>query len=121
MKDYIEIRWCIDDVRAVAQDEFDMSLSDEDCLEILKSIQKNHDASIGVNWGVIGAEISAFKLEPKTKEYRVSFVPTESLTYSFTVEASSEEEAGDIALQDLRESIGWDASKDFEFDDVEEV
>ena len=43
-------------------------------------------------------------LEPKTKEYRVSFVPTESLN-GFTVEAFSEEEANEIALQDLRDII----------------
>jgi len=72
------------------------------------------------DWQIVEIEEER-DLEPKAKEYRVSFVPTEPLTYSFTVEASSEEEAGDIALQDLQESIGWDASKDFEFHDVEEV
>ena len=114
MKDYIEIRWCIDDVRAVAQDEFDMSLSDKDCLEILKSIQKNHDASIGVNWSVIGAEISAFK--PKPKKY---YVVRQEFS-STVIEADSKDQALEKTHSTLHIEWEWKDEKIIEIKEMEE-
>lgn len=52
----IAIIWCIDDVRKVLEDyeSFDcLDLSDDDCLEVLGSIENNHDANYGISWDTI--------------------------------------------------------------------
>jgi|TARA_E500000318_G_C3435061_1_gene162685 hypothetical protein len=109
MKDYIEIRWHIDDVRAVAQDEFDMELSDGDCLEILESVKKSHDASLGINWTVIGAAIQNFK--PKPKKY---YVVKQEFS-SIVIEADSKDQA-------YKKTYGIpDLEWEWESDDIIEV
>lgn len=57
----------------------------------------------------------------KPKEYRVSFVPFETLQYDYVVEAKDEDEAGDLAYEELKMAIGRDASKDWECSNVEEI
>ena len=48
---FVALLWHIDDVR-VAQERLDdtTSLSDEECLAILDSIERDHDADHGVSW-----------------------------------------------------------------------
>lgn len=52
----IAIIWCIDDVRKVI-DDYDtfscLDLTDEDCLDILYSLENNHDANYGISWDTI--------------------------------------------------------------------
>jgi len=51
MSDYwIDIRWCVDDVKTVMPE-----LSDEQCIEVLDFVKKNHSAEIGINWDVLTA------------------------------------------------------------------
>ena len=47
-KNSIVILWHIDDVKSIRPD-----LSDEQCMEVLNMVARNHDAEAGVNWGVI--------------------------------------------------------------------
>ena len=54
-------------------------------------------------------------------QYRVSFIPYETLQYDYVVEAKNEDEAQDLANEELIMAIGWDASKDWECSNVEEV
>jgi hypothetical protein len=54
-------------------------------------------------------------------QYRVSFIPYETLQYDYVVEAKNEDEAQDLANKELQFSIGNDASKDWECSNVEEV
>ena len=57
----------------------------------------------------------------KPKEYRVSFMPYEALQYDYVVKAKNEDEAGDLAYEELKMAIGRDASKDWECSNVEEI
>jgi hypothetical protein len=57
----------------------------------------------------------------KPKEYRVSFIPYETLQYDYVVEANNEDEAQDLANEELIMAIGRDASKDWECSNVERV
>jgi hypothetical protein len=57
----------------------------------------------------------------KPKEYRVSFIPFETLQYNYVVEAKDEDDAVDLAYWELKMAIGRDASKDWECSNVEEV
>ena len=51
------------------------------------------------------------------KKYKVTFKPVEMLTYSYVVDAEDDVEAVNKARDDLREAIGYDASKDWEYCD----
>jgi|TARA_R100000084_G_scaffold107419_2_gene67375 hypothetical protein len=51
--------------------------------------------------------------------YKVSFTPYDTLTYTYEVEASDEDDACDKAMEDFRFDIGYDRSKDFEISNVE--
>ena len=51
--------------------------------------------------------------------YKVSFTPCDTLTYTYEVEASDEDDACDKASEDFRFDIGYDRSKDFEINNVE--
>ena len=57
----------------------------------------------------------------KPKEYRVSFMPYDTLQYDYVVKAKNEDEAGDLAYEELKMAIGRDASKDWECSNVEEI
>ena len=54
-------------------------------------------------------------------QYRVSFIPYETLQYDYVVEAKNEDEAQDLANKELQFSICYDASKDWECSNIEEV
>ena len=56
----------------------------------------------------------------KIKEYKVSFVPFTDTQYDYIVEAKNDEEAYELGRNWLVETIGWDASKDWECSDIEE-
>ena len=49
--DSISIGWEIEDVHDRARPE---TLTDDEAREVLRLAKKNHDASIGINWEVIG-------------------------------------------------------------------
>ena len=55
------------------------------------------------------------------KTYEITFRPIPKLTYSYVVDAEDNEEAISKAYDDLREAIGYDASKDWEYYDEEEI
>jgi hypothetical protein len=55
------------------------------------------------------------------KTYEITFRPIPTLTYSYVVDAEDNEEAISKARDDLREAIGYDASKDWEYYDEEEI
>lgn len=46
--DWLAEFWSIDDVKEVAD-----NLSDDECREVLKRVEKNHNAEIGINWDVL--------------------------------------------------------------------
>ena len=54
-------------------------------------------------------------------QYKVSFIPYETLQYDYVVEAKNEDEAQDLANKELQFSIGYDCSKDWECSNVEEI
>lgn len=50
----IAIIWNIDDVRRVIEDyEMSINLSDEECLDVLRYIDRTHDAEFGVSCDTI--------------------------------------------------------------------
>ena len=57
----------------------------------------------------------------KPKEYRVSFIPFETLQYDYVVEAKNEDDAADLAYEELILAIGRDAAKDWECSNIQEV
>lgn len=61
----ISIVWWIEDVHQVAE-QMKVTISDEDAREILKIIDRSHDANFGVNWEIIEIFIN-FYLEEKEK------------------------------------------------------
>ena len=48
--------WSVDDVQARAKERH-FNIINQQALEILHSIEKNHDASIGINWDVIDCHL----------------------------------------------------------------
>jgi len=52
---YITLRWHVDDVTGL-----DPSLTDEEARTILGTVERRHDASIGVNFDVIQTHIDNF-------------------------------------------------------------
>ena len=55
-------------------------------------------------------------------QYKVSFIPYETLQYDYVVEANNEDEAFDKAEQELRFAIGYDNAKhNFECSNIKEV
>ena len=57
---FITIKWTADDIKARAA-IFCTLITDEKVDKILLNLMKNHDASIGINWDVIDAEIERMK------------------------------------------------------------
>lgn len=54
----LAIAWTVDDIKWYERDELKIHpLTDDDCLEIMRSIDMNHDANLGVNWDVIKSAI----------------------------------------------------------------
>ena len=57
--DFINITWSADDVLEVA-DERGLKLSQEQALEVLDSLEDNHDACYGINWDTIYYTLDSF-------------------------------------------------------------
>jgi hypothetical protein len=56
METTISIIWAVEDVQSLAPE-----LSNEQAMGVLQNVERNHDASCGVNWETIQAEIDAWK------------------------------------------------------------
>ena len=54
------------------------------------------------------------------KQYKVTFMPITHLQYDYCVEAKNENEAYDLAKEELISAVGYDASKDWECYDLKE-
>lgn len=52
-RDWLVIRWHVDDVLQEAENNGYLNLTREDARDILEAIEASHDATIGVNWDVI--------------------------------------------------------------------
>lgn len=50
---YIRAFWMQEDIRSYAEGRDYFSITDEDVKVIAKNIEDNHDAEVGINWGVI--------------------------------------------------------------------
>lgn len=59
-------------------------------------------------------------MSSKPKNYRVSFIPIQTLEYEYVVEANDEDGAYYAAKELLQEDIGWDAAKDFNLHNLDE-
>lgn len=58
---YVPFLWHIDDVRRVIEDrEISVAFTDAECLQVLENALENHDASIGMSWDAIEAELGPF-------------------------------------------------------------
>ncbi len=55
----ILVKWDIDDVMSQAKED-DVDITEEEAKEILATIKRRHDASIGINWEVISTHIGMF-------------------------------------------------------------
>jgi hypothetical protein len=47
------IEWSTEDVHHVALSHYDYKLTEDEAIDILGSVEHNHDAQFGVNWDVI--------------------------------------------------------------------
>ena len=52
----IAISWCVEDVLAMAE-YLGVTLTEEQCIEVLRMVEDEHDADIGVNWDVLRATV----------------------------------------------------------------
>ena len=48
LPDEISIKWCLEDVKSVAED-----LTNDECRQVLQLLVSEHDAEVGVNWDTI--------------------------------------------------------------------
>lgn len=48
LPDQIELGWCVEDVKTVADD-----LTNEQCRQVLQAVEHHADATLGVNWDTI--------------------------------------------------------------------
>ena len=47
----IVVIWAIEDVRCVIDDnDWNLKLTDDECMEVLTCVERNHDANWGVGW-----------------------------------------------------------------------
>ncbi len=53
----ITITWTTDDVFTVAKEE-NINITEQQAIEILQNIKRQHDASIGINWDVIRCHLN---------------------------------------------------------------
>jgi hypothetical protein len=57
----IAIIWSIEDVKQELDEDYpQLKYTDEDCMEVLHSVQDNHDAYYGVSWETIHANIENY-------------------------------------------------------------
>ena len=53
----ITITWSIDDVFTVAKEK-GINIIEQQAIEILQNIKRQHDASVGINWDVIRCHLN---------------------------------------------------------------
>ena len=51
--------WFIEDVQARLEDNWDFTLTEDECIKVLELVADAHDANIGVNWDAIDAAIQS--------------------------------------------------------------
>jgi len=58
----LRVEWCIEDVRQYMEESgADQStMTDNDCLNVLKIMADNHDAELGINWNSIDAALEYY-------------------------------------------------------------
>ena len=57
----------------------------------------------------------------KPKEYKVSFIPSDTLQYDYLIKAKNEDQAYDKGRDELMYAIGRDASKDWECSEIKKM
>ena len=61
----IDIIWTVEDIREVATNK-GLSLTNDECVLILESLEDNYDASIGINWDLLNLAIDSYFHKNKT-------------------------------------------------------
>ena len=58
----LRVEWCIEDVRQYMEESGadQDTMTDNDCLNVLKIMADNHDAEIGINWDTIDAALEYY-------------------------------------------------------------
>jgi hypothetical protein len=57
----IIIKWTTEDVIIYARDCMETIITEDEAETILNAVLRHHDASIGINWDVLHAEIDLFQ------------------------------------------------------------
>ena len=57
----ITIRWTTEDIIIYARDCMETIITEDEAETILNAVLRHHDASIGINWYVLHAEIDSFQ------------------------------------------------------------
>ena len=61
--------WCIDDIKITMQNrENPIGITDKESMGILTAMERNHDASLGVNWATINYYLDNFIEEKESDE-----------------------------------------------------
>ena len=56
---FIRNDWFVDDVQARLEDNWDFTLTDDECIKVLELVADSHDANDGINWDAIDAAIES--------------------------------------------------------------
>ena len=58
----LRVEWCIEDVRQYMEESGadQNTMTDNDCLNVLRIMADNHDAEIGINWDTIDAALEYY-------------------------------------------------------------
>jgi hypothetical protein len=75
-RDMIAIPWTVEDIRTVAEGEgpddegmeLGFRLTDEECREVLKRLENDHDATCGITWDTVYDAIQVFVSNREEKE-----------------------------------------------------
>ena len=58
---YVPFLWHFSDVRCLIENRgLNVTLTNDECLDILENADGNHDANIGMNWDVLEAELTTY-------------------------------------------------------------
>jgi hypothetical protein len=58
----LRVEWCIEDVRQWMEESGadQETMTDDDCLNVLKIMADKHDAEVGINWDVLDAALGHY-------------------------------------------------------------
>ena len=58
----LRVEWCIEDVRQYMEESGadQNTMTDNDCLNVLRIMADNHDAELGINWNTIDAALEYY-------------------------------------------------------------